>query len=478
MLGVSVLLGGTNPDQLPEQILDRLRALTEGQSGQSERFEHLTDGQRHALHVVAEEWGLEHRSEGKKGTPQRKLILTLPKHWKKPQSGPKWTKTVVKDPRKFAALFGDIPGVQVHGRLTRGGVTWEPGAAIPPVLERLITNSERNGWQSSDRLALVLRGFPGSGKSTLAAYLRRQVPLDTASADDFVTESDCTADAHKQCHEVFLQAIKSNRSVIVDNTNVSLSEYAFYRERAGAAGYTVVVLEIVCASTTELELFRKRSVHKVPGQAVGAMHRRWEHDPAALRILPCVPQELLPWLREQNMLERPPHTHLVMPKGPFISVPLRARAEFLERFASEWGRNYISELASPEAFRLFFDIDNLSFDKLLPALKPLRALVGAPLVLTGTTDPPSPGYHICVPARTVDTATAFALRRQWLDAVPDLESHVDSQLYQSPQLRMVGSRKISKDGVDMGRVHQVVGCFDEDWQPDFQWKWSDVSIQR
>lgn len=168
---------------------------------------------------------------------------------------------------------------------------------------------------------------------------------------------------------------------------------------------------------------------------------------------------------------------MIMPTGPFISVSAAARGEFLERFAAEWGRHHISELAAPRAFKLLFDIDSLTFEILLPTLEPLRRVVAGPLVLTGTTEPPAPGYHIFVPSRVVDSEEAATLREKWLEAVPHLDRHVDGQLYRSPQLRLLGSRKISKEGVDMGRVHQVVGRFDEAWEAvSSPWEWSEVSI--
>lgn len=326
-------------------------------------------------------------------------------------------------------------------------------------------------------MAVILRGFPGSGKSSLASLLRRRASADVASADDFFAGAETLQEAHEQCRQSFLRSLAAGRPVVVDNTNVRRADYAFYRSKAEAVGYSVAVLEFVCPSTADLERLRRRSVHGVPGGAVGAMWARWEHDPAALRLEPHLPQELLPWLREQNLLDRTGHTHLVMPRGPFISVPQALRAEFLERFGSEWGRHHISEIGRQQAFRLFFDVDGLALDRLLPALPALRSLVGRTLLITGTAEPPAPGYHIFVPACIVDSAEAASLRQQWLRAAPELEPYVDAQVYRNPQLRLLGSRKISKEGVDIGRVHEVVGRFDAAWEPGAgAWEWSEVSI--
>jgi len=483
VLGVSVILQHADQEQLPTSVRERVHRLVESQPGRSEQFEGLTDGQRHALHVVADELGLEHRSEGKKGTRYRKLILTVPK---KPKAilKPKTTgeRVVVKDQRKFAALFGDAPGQHLHGRMQREGVVWEPGVTIPPALEHALSSQGGSDLGFDHKLAVILRGFPGCGKSSLASCLQRQIGMVLASADDFFTGIGDIQEAHDQCRQVFMQALKSQRPVVVDNTNVRRGDYSFYSTKAEAQGYTVVVLEFVCESTADLERMRARSVHSVPGGAVGGMWARWEQDPSSLKIAPYMPLELLQWVREMGMINRQPNTHLVMPRGPFFSVAASARAEFHERFAREWGRHPISEQGCPRGFRLFFDVDGLDLERLLPALQPLHSLVGSRLVVTGTCEPPAPGYHIFAPERVVDAAGALALRRRWLELVPALEGYVDGQVYKAPQLRLLGSRKVSKDGVDLGRVHAVVGRLDADggWREaaagDADWSWSEVSI--
>lgn len=460
---------GVERDTLPDAVLVQVHELLEAEPGKSLRFDGLTDSQRHSLHLVAAEHNLEHRSEGKKGTRHRRLIVTKPKRWRNVEE--RNTETIiVKDPRKFAAFFGDVPGLQVHGRVMATGIRWQPGVVVPLGLQRVLA-----GTNQGDLFAVILRGFPGSGKSSMAALLRSHA--EVISADDHRSDVEDVAEAHEICRNLFLDVVRSKRCVVVDNTNIRKSDYAFYRTTAEASGYSVVILEMICDSTDELELFRKRSVHSVPGSVVGAMWSRWEEDAQGLRLAPYVPQQLIPWLKEKGMLDGPPRTctHLVMPKGPHVRVPANSRAEFLERFAAEWGQNHISEIGRPDRFQLFFDIDNLSLAELLPRLSELRALVGVPLVLTGFAGPPG-GYHIFAPRKFVDAAAAHDLRRQWLTLVPDLEAHVDGNLYDHPQLRLVGSRKISKEGVDTGRVHDVLGRFDKHWEPGVPWSWSDVSL--
>jgi len=82
-----------------------------------------------------------------------------------------------------------------------------------------------------------------------------------------------------------------------------------------------------------------------------------------------------------------------------------------------------------------------------------------------------------VVGKVVDSATAFALRQRWLEVAPEMGDHVDDNLYRNPQLRLLGSRKISKDGVDLGRVHDPVGRFDADgWHEGGKWEWHEMSI--
>eukprot|EP00928_Gymnodinium_smaydae_P026778 TRINITY_DN20923_c0_g1_i2.p1 TRINITY_DN20923_c0_g1~~TRINITY_DN20923_c0_g1_i2.p1 ORF type:complete len:1675 (-),score=201.37 TRINITY_DN20923_c0_g1_i2:157-5181(-) len=486
-LGVGVLLGGADRDMLPDSLARRVLALASGQPGESERFEGLTDSQRYAVHLLADELGLEHRSEGKKGSAYRKLVLVVPKGRKcanrkevaSGQQEKKYERTVVKDAKKFAAIFGDCPGVQLHGRITREGVEWQPGVVLPPALLRLMSNGANCQQAPDDRLVVVMRGFPGSGKSSVAASICKSCSSVPISADNYWSGTDGLHEAHAKCREVFSTALAAKQQlIVVDNTHVRKSDYAFYVSRAQQVGYEVVVLEIVCHSTADLEKLRARSVHNVPGAAVGAMWTRWEHDDLALRLSPYFPQRLMEWLQEHNMVNGRATTHLVMPRGPLLSIPWHAREEFHRIHCDEWGCNYISEIGDSSQFQLFFDIDGLELAKLIPSLASLRRIVGAPLTLVGFNGP-SPGCHIHVPGKIVNAENAFEFRRLWMEAEPSISDHVDGALYKNPQLRMLGSRKISKDGVDTGRVYSLIGEYGEEWRPtgsSTEICWSHVSI--
>jgi len=487
IIGVQVMLGGVDPDTLPEKVMAKVATLMEGQPGQSVCFDSLTDGQRHALHLLSEQRGLLHRSEGKKGSDHRKMILTVPKRWKTPDVQADLQRTVVKDARKFAALLGDIPGLHLHGRITRKGIVWEPGMQLPPVLQRLAVNETLPAHESCSKFAIVLRGFPGSGKSTLATHLSKLLGAKVVSADDYWDGTENLQKAHEQCRSAFTEAIDAGLSVVVDNTNIRMSEYAYYIRVAGSAGHVLVTLEIVCDSTVELERLRRRSVHNPPGKIAGSMWGRWEQDSRAWRLAPFAPLQLMPWLHQHGMVGHRPHTHLVMPSGPFLSVPKAFEEEFFHRFSDEWGQHQISEQAQADAFRMFFDVDDLSLKDLLPALGVLHSLLDKDLVLTGTSETP-PACHIFVKGTIVDVATALMWRSKWIAEVPWLDRHVDPQVYHGgkqgyvdgancPHLRLVGSRKVSKCGLDLGRVHTVIGQFTGTWQAGAAWTWSEVTIR-
>lgn len=138
----------------------------------------------------------------------------------------------------------------------------------------------------------ILRGLSGSGKSALAESLVRNAsaPHHIVSADHFfvvdgVYQFDPTKlqMAHNTCFEVFARAVLHDTvdTIIVDNTNSTLREYAHYAIVARLCGYEVVVLEIPCRDMTDFERFHARSRHGVPLETMDRMRVRWESDPDA-----------------------------------------------------------------------------------------------------------------------------------------------------------------------------------------------------
>lgn len=81
---------------------------------------------------------------------------------------------------------------------------------------------------------LILRGAPGSGKTTIAQ--RCFAKWVHASADDhfinkkgvYVFDPTKLQDAHDECYDKTVDAIKKGQNVIVDNTNRRIDEFRRY----------------------------------------------------------------------------------------------------------------------------------------------------------------------------------------------------------------------------------------------------------
>eukprot|EP00397_Hematodinium_sp_SG-2012_P000611 GEMP01000612.1.p1 GENE.GEMP01000612.1~~GEMP01000612.1.p1 ORF type:complete len:1893 (+),score=526.37 GEMP01000612.1:201-5879(+) len=286
--------------EVPERDIARARALAEnGLPNQSEIFPGLTSVQRRTLHELASQIGLCSHSEGKKNSSERKLFLTVPSIHKqlKPEDGDKsvgWTVQMIKTKKMFTALFGaSFETKRVHACMTARGLEWASGAT-PAVLSQV---GSSGSTAAAARVVVIMRGFPGCGKSGVARSLHQQCRANgtgsiICSADDFWTsaEPDDIARAHDECRALFNEHIELNTPlIIVDNTNVRKKAYQFYADTAEQSGYTVVILEMICATTRELEWFRKRSSPIVPGHVVGNMWQRWVVDNAAVRIAPYKP---------------------------------------------------------------------------------------------------------------------------------------------------------------------------------------------
>lgn len=114
----------------------------------------------------------------------------------------------------------------------------------------------------------ILRGVSGSGKSTFASTLASNMDAVVCTADDFFYENghykfdaDKLADAHEQCQQKFLDALKEKKNVIVANTNTWEKEFSFYINEARRAKYRVFSLVVE-------NRHGNKSVHNVPSKTL------------------------------------------------------------------------------------------------------------------------------------------------------------------------------------------------------------------
>ena len=165
---------------------------------------------------------------------------------------------------------------------------------------------------------VILRGISGAGKSTLALALQASRPRSTAriiSADSFFVrrgggtyafDPSLLGEAHGECEAEFTRAIQSGTPVIiVDNTNTSRRDYAFYEAgvndfnawlktgHSTLPAYKFIVVELTCPDEASLAVLGSRNAHGVPP---AGLRRQWErlrsdHDPRAVQLAPWMAPE-------------------------------------------------------------------------------------------------------------------------------------------------------------------------------------------
>jgi len=128
---------------------------------------------------------------------------------------------------------------------------------------------------------IIMQGVPGSGKSTL---VRKHYPeAEVVSADDyFMSEGKYKFDpnllpaAHAACLRIFIgwcgdfRYIKTNRVMIVDNTNTTVIEIAPYMAIAQAYGHDAEIFYV----QTNVNVAFERNIHGVPLDKMWVMHDR------------------------------------------------------------------------------------------------------------------------------------------------------------------------------------------------------------
>ncbi|MBR9727041.1 AAA family ATPase [Shewanella intestini] len=149
---------------------------------------------------------------------------------------------------------------------------------------------------STNKLAIIMRGLPGSGKSYWVEQYLHSLGLEQAthikqygyfSTDSlFYQAGEYQFDVKKlsQNHQLnlngFIQALANNESIVIcDNTNVCHWEYIAYQSAAKALGYSVkVVLIGEPNNTAHQQLCAKRNKHRVSFSHIKRMGQQFETD--------------------------------------------------------------------------------------------------------------------------------------------------------------------------------------------------------
>lgn len=139
----------------------------------------------------------------------------------------------------------------------------------------------------------IMIGVPGSGKSYIAEKISKVYDAVTASADAYRMRSGSyvynpkeNQNAHDYSKTVFAKALKENRNVIVDNTNVTLWEMSNYIDIANKKGYEVYIVESNAPWKFNAEECAKLNQHNVPLETIQKMMKSWMLTRKILNITP------------------------------------------------------------------------------------------------------------------------------------------------------------------------------------------------
>lgn len=133
---------------------------------------------------------------------------------------------------------------------------------------------------------IIMRGIPGSGKST---HAKTHYPTATiCSADNYFMDNGVyrfnptkLGEAHAMCMKQYLDALNARAEwVVVDNTNIRVSEITPYTLVARAMGYDVEIVRYDCPA----EIGAARNAHGVPLVACIRMQNAMEALPGFLGV--------------------------------------------------------------------------------------------------------------------------------------------------------------------------------------------------
>ncbi len=293
---------------LPVSVVQRIMDLSASRvPGARVDLRRLTGAERRAVHLFCEANGLQSESAGPKSG--RVLSIRVPQQC--PQGHPRETKKETNKPEEERALVlvpqvhrgmqyasKDPKAARQDGQLgPNGAIDWAAGLPARRPSVRMLWAISQPGEVTP--YVTILRGLPGAGKSTLARSLAVQARhhgrnVQICSADSYFDQirrkfdAARLGEAHDACRAAFRAAIEAKDFVVIDNTNSTLKEYAYYKRIAKKKGYGFVVVEIMPLSDADAVVFRARGRHAVPERAVHRMRVRWEYDPDAVRLAPFV----------------------------------------------------------------------------------------------------------------------------------------------------------------------------------------------
>jgi predicted kinase len=130
----------------------------------------------------------------------------------------------------------------------------------------------------NDKVVIILVSVPGGGKSTITSLFKNpyivSMDLLRMKKGKYVYRSADTPKLAKKCFELFSDAVKKGRKlIIVDNTNVRPEFCEEGIEVAEEHGYKVMKVFLPCTIMESAT----RNTHKVPLETIKAMHKEMEH---------------------------------------------------------------------------------------------------------------------------------------------------------------------------------------------------------